>query len=225
MGDKGAGRSGLAAGLVLGGWAAVHSLLATERAKGLVRVRLGGRRADGLYRLAYNAFAVGSFGAVLACVWRRPDRPLYAVRGAPRALMLAGQAACAAAVLACAREIGIGRFSGIRQALDLLRDAPVSPTPPVQHPLPRGEGALGWGGPYRVSRHPLNLLFGLGYWLSPVMTRKWAAFGVAGTLYLVLGSLHEERRLQGAYGELFSRYRERVPHLFFPLPGVMRGEQ
>lgn len=225
MGEGGAGRSGLAAGLVLGGWAAVHSLLATERAKALARARLGGRRAGGLYRLAYNALAVGSFGAVLVYVRRLPDRPLYVIRGAPRALMLAGQAACAAAVLVCAREIGIGRFSGIAQALDLVRGTAVRPTPPVQHPLPRGEGALGWGGPYRVSRHPLNLLFGLGYWLSPVMTRKWAAFGAAGTLYLVLGSLHEERRLRRAYGERFSRYRESVPHLLFSLRGAVEGER
>jgi protein-S-isoprenylcysteine O-methyltransferase Ste14 len=37
-------------------------------------------------------------------------------------------------------------------------------------------------------------------------------------LYVVLGSLHEERRLRGAYGEPFVCYRQGVPFLVPLLP-------
>jgi hypothetical protein len=210
-------RSALEAALALSGWSAVHSLLAWGRVKELARARLGADRAEGLYRLGYNAFAVLSFGGLLGYVRRLPDRRLYTVRGPARALMLAGQAGCVAAFLSSVFQVGLGAFLGVTPAWDLLSGrGPVRPTPVAQHPFPRpGRDDVGWTGPYRLSRHPSNYLVLVAFWLFPAMTIKWAAFGAVTSVYMVLGSKHEGVRLTRAYGERYLRYRERVPH--FPL--------
>ncbi|MDP9378887.1 MAG: hypothetical protein M3Q29_01825 [Chloroflexota bacterium] len=208
----------LRSALALSAWAGVHSLLAWTQIRELARARLGEDRTNGLYRLGYNAFAIASFGGLLGYVWRLPDRRLYTARGALRVLMLAGQAGCAAGFLSGVLQVGLGLFLGVTQAWDLITGKrPISPTPVAQHPLPReGSDDVGWTGPYRLSRHPSNYFVILGFWLSPVMTLKWGAFGLVTAVYMFLGSRHEGWRLTQAYGERYLRYRERVPH--FPLP-------
>ncbi len=207
-------RSAARASLALAGWMLVHSALASERAKQLARRRFGERRANGLYRLAYNALAIGSFAGVTAYVWHLPDRCLYSLRGAARVLMHGGQAVCGIAILASAWQVGPLTFSGLRSAWDLLFGRPISSSPVAQHPLPAPDARdVGWTGPYRLSRHPLNYFMLLAYWLSPVMTVKWAVFGAVSAVYMVLGSMHEGRRLLRAYGERYQLYRERAPEL------------
>jgi protein-S-isoprenylcysteine O-methyltransferase Ste14 len=71
-------------------------------------------------------------------------------------------------------------------------------------------------GPFRFSRHPLNLAPLPVLWLQPVMTTRWLGFNAVATLYLVLGSAHEERRLEAAYGEPYRRYVREGPPFFLP---------
>ena len=204
------------AGLSLSAWAGVHSLLAATPTKRLVRSRLGERRAAGLYRLGFNGIAVASFGALVLYLWRLPDRRLYTVRSRLRALMLGVQVLLLGIVLHGMLQVGLGLFSGLTQLYDLLADRPVSPTPEAQHPLPKGDD-LGWRGGYRLSRHPNNYYILAIFWLSPVMTVKWATVGLVSAVYMVLGSLHEGRRLLGAYGDRYRRYRREAPHLLLPV--------
>lgn len=214
----------LKAGVALSVWACIHSLLATNRVKELARARLGERRANALYRAGYNAFALLLFGAVLRYVWSLPDRRLYSVGGRQRAAMIGGQVLCGLAILDGFRRVGVRAFAGVGPLIDLVTGRPISPSPVAQHPLPKGEGELEWGGPYRLSRHPLNYFVLVAYWLSPVMTVKWAAFGAVTALYMVLGSRHEESRLLRAYGDRYGRYRERVAHGLL-LPGRPRARR
>ena len=66
---------------------------------------------------------------------------------------------------------------------------------------------------FRFTRHPSNL-GALGFFLLfPRMTVNYAALAALVTLYVVLGSLHEEYRLRAAYGTPFERYRRKVPFL------------
>ncbi len=109
-------------------------------------------------------------------------------------------------------------FPGFTQAWEYLRGRPISPGPVSQHPPPKsGEDRPNWGGPYRLSRHPLNYFVLSIYWFSPVMTVKWAAVGVVTAVYMVLGSVHEGRLLRVAYGDRYLRYREEVPHFLVPV--------
>jgi protein-S-isoprenylcysteine O-methyltransferase Ste14 len=194
-------------------YAIVHSLLASLPAKQRGRQIAGARAADGLYRFAFNGFAVISFAVTLRSIWRLPDRRLYTVRGAPSLVLVAGQLATAIALIQTNRQNGLGHVTGIRHAHEFVTGRSISPTPVVQHPLPEGDCLEGWTGTFRLSSHPNNYLVLLLYWLSPVMTVKWASVGAVTAAYRVLGSLHEDHRLLAAYGERYRCYRAKVPHL------------
>jgi len=204
--------------LALGVFAVAHSALASRRAKGRADALLGERRSAGLYRFTFNALSVVKLIALFGYLHRLPDRTLYRVRGVPRLLMHAGQLLSLGMIVAAARQAGFGRISGVAPLGDLLAGDDVQPPPAAQHPAPRNSDELGWHGPYRLSSHPTNYFVLPAYWLSPVMTVKWAAIGLATTLYMVLGSIHEDARLHDVYGERFARYRAHVPHFLFPIP-------
>ncbi len=126
---------------------------------------------------------------------------------------MSGQIVCALALLHTNRQNGWGHVTGIRHAFAYVRRQPIGPTPVVQHPLPDGDCLEGWTGTFRLSSHPNNYLVLFLYWLSPVMTVKWASIGLVTAVYMVLGSLHEDYRLLAAYGDRYRRYRAEVPHL------------
>ena len=211
-------RTAIKSVLALSAWAAVHSLLATSRVKRRARARLGARRSDALYRLGYTAVAGLSLAVLVRYQWTLPDRRLYTVRGPLRAVMLGGQALSLLAVVAGGLRVGVGKFPGLTQAWEYVRGGPISPGPVSQHPPPKpGDDRPNWGGPYRLSRHPLNYFVLTIYWFSPVMTVKWAAVGVVTAVYMVLGSVHEGRLLLEAYGDRYLRYREEVPHFLVPV--------
>jgi protein-S-isoprenylcysteine O-methyltransferase Ste14 len=68
-------------------------------------------------------------------------------------------------------------------------------------------------GLYRWVRHPLYTL-GLAFlWLTPVMTTSLLAFNVGMSVYAVIGSIFEERRLLAEFGTAYLEYRRRVPRL------------
>lgn len=194
-------------------FAIVHSLLAALPAKRRARRLAGARAADGLYRFAFNGFAVIAFAATLRSIWPLPDQRLYRVRGVPSLVLWCGQLMCVIGLLLTNRQNGFGHVTGICHAYEFVRGQSISPPPVVQHPLPEGDCLDGWTGTFRLSSHPNNYLVLFLYWLSPVMTVKWATVGLVTAVYMVLGSLHEDRRLVAAYGDRYRCYRSNVPHL------------
>ena len=203
-------------------FAASHSALAAPPVKRRLGQADGDRRAEGVYRLAYNAVSVLATGALVRSLWRLPDRPLYRVGGPARAAMVAAQGVGVLGTLAVAREVGPARFSGLAPLADLLAGRPPSAVPTAQHPVPAADGDLRWGGPFRLCRHPNNAFPLLVLGFAPTMTAKLATFSLGTAAYMVVGSWHEERRLQAAFGGQFERYRRDVPHLLLPLGQVPR---
>ena len=72
-------------------------------------------------------------------------------------------------------------------------------------------------GLYRYVRHPLYTLSILFIWLTPVLTWNALALNIGVTLYMVIGSYFEERKLLDAFGEEYAGYRQRTPML---VPGL-----
>ncbi|MCU0627516.1 MAG: hypothetical protein MUF21_13675 [Gemmatimonadaceae bacterium] len=200
-------------------FALVHSALASRRAKALARTALGERASDGWYRAAYNVHAVVSFTALAWWARRLPDRTLWEAHGPWRALLHAAQLGGLALGTLAARDVGYARIAGVASVRAWLRgDARVPPAPEAQGPAPDDDGEFRARGPFRASRHPLNVAPLPVLWCMPRMTVNLATFNAAATLYLVLGSRHEEARLRAAHGDAYERYRRSGIPFYLPRP-------
>jgi protein-S-isoprenylcysteine O-methyltransferase Ste14 len=53
-------------------------------------------------------------------------------------------------------------------------------------------------------------------WLMPRMTVNLAAFNFVVTVYLIVGSVHEEERLRATYGQAYIDYQRSGINFFVP---------
>ena len=199
----------------------VHSVLASRAAKRAAELAFGRRARNGLYRPAYIAQSAAGTAALAAYVARLPDRELYRVRGPLAALMRCGQVAGLAYMTWAAREVGFRRISGL-DGLEAWAsgEGRVPRETEAQGPSPGPGGSMRAAGPFRHSRHPLNLAPLPVFWLQPRMTANLLAFNLAASAYLVLGSRHEERRLREAYGAPYEEYLKSGVPFYLPRPSA-----
>ncbi|CAA9533770.1 MAG: hypothetical protein AVDCRST_MAG05-4655 [uncultured Rubrobacteraceae bacterium] len=194
-------------------WAGIHSLLASRWAKDASARVAGARSRDGLHRVAYNAQSVATVAWAARWFVRLPDRELYVARPPWSWLFRAGQAGSLAVLFSGVRVVGVLEFAGLVPLWKALTDGESRPEPTAQGPPIGVDGEMRMSGAFRFTRHPGNL-GALGFFLLwPRMTVNRATLAALVALYVVLGSMHEERRLRTAYGEAFERYREKVPFL------------
>jgi protein-S-isoprenylcysteine O-methyltransferase Ste14 len=182
--------------LAVGAYGAVHSLLASLTVKRRIRARFG-PAVDRLYRLGYNLFAVVSFLPVLAILAWRPGMLIYRLGLPWAAIAFAGQAAALALLALGVLQTDAWSFLGLRQLTQTGESAP----------------RLVVTGLYRWVRHPLYTAGLLFLWCSPAMTTSLLALYLALTVYIVVGSRLEERRLLAEFGPAYDAYRRRVPAL------------
>ena len=199
-------------------FAGIHSLLAARRTKSAVARAVGEECCHGTYRLFYVGQSLVSFAALSVYTGTLPRATLYQVRGPTRLLMRIGQVASVAAVYWAAHQSGIARLAGITNYRAWRRGEPVPPGPAAQGPEIGRDGALLASGPFHWSRHPLNLVpLGL-FWLTPDMSTRRLAFNLVSTVYLVLGSRHEELRLLSTYPQLYPTYQKSGVPFYLPSP-------
>ena len=201
-------------------WAGIHSLLASRRAKDASARVAGARSRDGLYRVAYNAQSAVTVALAARRLARLPDRGLYEVGPPWSWLFRAGQVGSLGVLFSGVRVVGVLEFAGIVPLWKALTDRESRPEPEAQGPPMGADGEMETSGAFRFTRHPGNL-GAMGFFLLwPRMTMNRATLAAIAALYVVLGSMHEERRLRMAYGEAFERYRQKVPFL---IPRPPRG--
>jgi protein-S-isoprenylcysteine O-methyltransferase Ste14 len=151
---------------------------------------------------------------------RLPDRGLYEVGPPWSWLFRAGQVGSLGVLFSGVRVVGVLEFAGIVPLWKALTDRESRPEPEAQGPPMGADGEMETSGAFRFTRHPGNL-GAMGFFLLwPRMTVNRATLAALAALYVVLGSMHEERRLRMAYGEAFERYRQKVPFL---IPRPPRG--
>lgn len=197
-------------------FAFLHSMLASRAAKQMAARAVGKHRVDAGYRLFYVGQSVLTFAGLIAYGAGLPQRTLYRVRMPAALLFRAGQAAGLALLIAAARQPGIAYLAGVAN-LQAHRRGEAMPTGPVaQGPEARPDGNLTIDGPYQWSRHPLNFCGVPIFWLTPHMTSRRLVFNLVSTAYFLLGSLHEEQRLEAAYGLRYARYRRSQVPFFWP---------
>lgn len=192
----------------------VHSLLAGHNAKNQFKRAFGARAFHGLYRFVFNLVAVLTFLPHLLLLIVAPSTVIWSVDGAPafvlRAVQLLGLIGLTLSLL----QIDLGEFAGLAQlrAYLLGESLPLAPRP------------LQVRGIYRWFRHPLYLFAMLVLWAQPLMTDVMFSFALGSSLYFIIGSRYEEKRLLATYGEHYSNYVKRVgwigPALRPPAPSL-----
>jgi protein-S-isoprenylcysteine O-methyltransferase Ste14 len=95
---------------------------------------------------------------------------------------------------------------GVRPILSRLRGKTPKPVPLVA------------AGAYRWVRHPLYLFMLLMIWASPDLTADRLLFNILWTLWVVVGTIMEERDLIAEFGDTYREYRRNVPML---IPGLI----
>jgi len=184
-------------------WGIVHSLTASLGAKERIRYRLGeaGMR---VYRLAYNIFSVVSFAPILWLITVLPDQVLYKIPVPWIYLSAAGQLTAVVLLVVGVLQTDTLSFIGVRQLFEREERSPELVT----------------GGLYRWVRHPLYAAGLLFIWLTPVMSRNSLIVSLAATVYIIVGALFEERKLQREFGTAYEQYKSKTPML---VPGLKFG--
>ena len=202
----------------------VHSALASRTAKRAAARTFGERNRNGLYRVLYIGQSLATFGLLAAYIRRQPSRELYRVEGPPAILLHAIQAGTLVYATSAAGQVGLHRITGLESFLAWLGDGPVPPEPEAQGPALDEEGRHHAADPFAWSRHPLNFAPLPVFWLWPRMTTNLLAFNTAATIYLVVGSLHEEARLREAFGDDYDAYLNSGVAFYVPVPKRSRLE-
>ena len=202
---------------LLAGYGVLHSALASRRAKDLTARLAGQRTRNGLYRPFFIAQSLATALVFLRLFARLPDRTLYCVPRPWSWLLRAGQAAGVGLTVWAAWAVGFARISGAAPLARFLAGHPTPSEPEAQGPREAADGAMLENGPFRHTRHPANWGPIPVFWLFPRMTVNRLTLAALATVYLILGSIHEETRLREAYGRAYDRYRRDVPFLL-PLP-------
>jgi len=172
-----------------------HSLLASRTMKAWIRGRLGGS-SDRYYRAGFNGIVTVLFLPVMAILlWEHGDL-LYAWPVPWLYMALIGQAIVVGLFVLAGLQTHPMSFLGIAQLFG-RKDA----------------GDLRTTGFYAWVRHPLYTLGLILLWLLPVMSTGLLGFACGTTLYILIGSTLEEKRLEAEFGDAYRQYQRRVAKL------------
>jgi len=108
-------------------------------------------------------------------------------------------------------QIDFGQFLGLTQLMAYFKG----------QPLPLADEPLQFNGVYRLVRHPLYVFSLLVIWPMSPMSESLLAFNVCTTIYFVVGSILEERKLIAIYGEKYRAYQQLTP-AFIPFLKSLR---
>jgi methanethiol S-methyltransferase len=206
-------------------FAGIHSLLATRAAKRKATDVLGEQKRNALYRSFYNAQAVFTFAALIFYGIGLQDRELYRIRRPLTWVTYSVQVFFLLYLFNGVKQIGILQFSGIANLVKLIKGQTDIPKEPEgQGPSLGTNGVIKATGPFRLSRHPLNFGMLPILWLMPKMTVNLATFNLITTFYLIIGSHHEEKRLNESYGKAYFNYQNSSVNFFVPSIKFMQSE-
>jgi protein-S-isoprenylcysteine O-methyltransferase Ste14 len=155
------------------------------------------------YRLAYNALAVVLALPLLYLAWRYPGETLWQWQGAAFYLVNAIALLALIALLYSLRLYDMGEFLGLRQARGAVHDIK-----DLEH--------FQISDFHRYVRHPWYFLILVILWTRDITSTQLLIYSLV-TLYLVVGSRLEERKLIAYHGQVYQAYRQRVAGLI-PLP-------
>ena len=180
-----------------------HSITAALGFKDWLQKLLGDRLFLGTYRLFYSIISTLTLLPIMAYVGAQPGAMVWKVESPYTFILLFLQAIGALGLLVSILQIDGMRFLGVRQFMAYLNGDSL-PLPP--EPLQKS-------GIYALVRHPLYLFSMMVLWPTPIMTEASFGFVLGISLYFILGSIWEERKLRQLFGETYIEYQAEVPWL------------
>lgn len=185
-------------------WAVVHSLMAGQPFKNWYKEKLGQRAYEGTSRIFYNTVsAITLIPVFYLLATRVPSLALWSIPSPYNYLAYTVQLIGLIGLALSLIQTDIWSFLGLRQFGRFLRGDP-QPEPPARFIS---------GGTYALVRHPLYLFSLLYLWARPEMTLTNLVLNIWVTIYFLIGSIHEERRLLREFGEDYDAYKARVPRM------------
>jgi methanethiol S-methyltransferase len=183
----------LLAGLVFG---VVHSGLATITIKNYAQ-RVFGSAGKTYYRFFYTVIGIVTTFAYGILLILLPDARIYTI---PRPWVfgtLLIEFIAVVCLLASLKQSGMLAFIGLDVVLIRNSKQPAA--------------GLITGGFYKFMRHPIYFFTFVILWLTPLMTWNMLAFVIGITVYTLIGSLFEERRLVLEFGQAYLDYQKKTP--------------
>jgi protein-S-isoprenylcysteine O-methyltransferase Ste14 len=178
-------------------WSVFHSWLAAFSTKDLAE-RIFGKSIRRYYRLLFIGVAVVTLLPILGMAVLLPSRIIWAIPVPWVYLTLTLQGLALLGLVITVLQVDTLAFIGLSQ---------------LGHPDAEQQGELVTRGFYRWVRHPLYFFSLVFFWLFPVMTNVSLAFVIASSLYFVIGTLPEERKLVKIFGKSYRQYQQDVPRI------------
>lgn len=150
---------------------------------------------------AVYALASGGVLMVLLIFWQSVMPPLIALDGPARWLLRALALAAMLGIIWGVRALGSFDAFGVRPIIAKLRGRELRELP------------LAVRGPYRWVRHPLYTCILVLLWCFPDLSADRLLLDIILTVWMVLGTVLEERDLVSRFGETYMRYQRDVPML------------
>ncbi len=185
--------------LLWGGWCVLHSVLATRRVVDGLQ-RYAGTIYRKYYRLSYNGISVVSLVYIMLYTRQIANEPVWVWTGMALAVPVLFVGLAAVVFVAGLRRYDMRQFLGWAQMWGIDgRGIAVG-------------GKVDTRGILRVVRHPWYLAVLLLLWARDLQMADLVVNAVL-MLYLVVGTMLEERKLIADFGDEYRAYQQRVSML------------
>ena len=155
----------------------------------------------GHYHRAVYAITSGSVLLAMLVLWQGATPNLVGLDGAGRWLLRGLAVAAIFGFVWSIRALGSFDVFGVRPVMARLRGKELKDMP------------LTIRGPYKWVRHPLYTCVLLLLWSSPDLAADRLLLNIIWTVWVVLGTVLEERDLVSHFGESYRKYQRDVPML------------
>ena len=182
-------------------WCAIHSGMISVRATDFFKRRLGAHYR--FYRLFFNFVAVATIIPVLLYTKYIESHVLFRWEGLLVVVQVLLLALAGLLIIAGAKHYDMLQFLGLRQIMT-----------GASHNLLTESGQLSTSGILGVTRHPWYLATILLIWAGPpAFTTSTLVTNAVLSIYLVVGTILEERKLILEIGEDYREYQGKVSML------------
>ncbi len=190
-------------------WCSLHSLLITRTVISFIDRRLQFYKR--YHRILYNIFSLASFVLLFYISGKLPTIPVYRFSNFTELLRIVFFSMGVVLFIAGAKNYDLVQFMGLRQMFSNRN-----------HHVLSKSGDFNAFGISKITRHPWYLAAFFVIWSSSkVVSDTGLIINIIFSLYLIFGTILEERKLVFEFGDSYKQYQKNVSMLF-PLKWITK---